>query len=529
MNKTRPNLSLRPHLLVAAILLLAIPSAPGESKTCPLAQGVFNVRDFGAKGDGKALDTAAIQKAIDSAHAAGGGTVYLQGGVFHSGTIILKSNVTLYLEAGAKLLGSRDMAHYPDIDPEIPYLYSTRFTKYMIYAEKAENISIAGRGTIDGQGEFYEEPKGDKLRPYIVRFAECRNVRVTGVTFLNSARWLSHYLACEDVVIDGIKIHSRKRENRDGIDIDSCRHVRISNSHIFAGDDAIVLKATAKRMCEDVTVTNCILSSEASAFKLGTESNGGFRDITCTNCTIYDTGYSGIGLMMVDGASLERVNVSNIVMKNVEAAIFIRLGNRARPMPEEEPPGMGSLRDVSISNIIAGDVGPTGCSITGIPGHYAENITLRNIRLRFRGGGDKELATREVPERETSYPSGRMFGELPAYGFFLRHVKNVRMDGIDLDWEENDARPAVIGEDVIDLNLSGLRAAVAPEAKSAVWLKDVNGAFVHGCSAPASGRPLLEIEGKATRDVTVTGNEARKSKNPVVISGDVPEGAVVVD
>ena len=229
----------------------------GRELTSLAARGSYDVRQFGAVGDGETLDTAAIQKAIDTCAADGGGLVCLRSGTFLSGTIILKSNVTLYVEAGATLLGSRNMDDYPDINPKVKYLYSTRFTKYMIYAERAENIGIAGRGTINGQGQFYKKPHGDKLRPYIVRFAECKNVRVTGVTFLNSARWLSHYLACEDVVIDGIKIHSRLRENRDGIDVDSCRWVRISNCHIYSGDDAIVLKATAHRLCQHVTVTNC--------------------------------------------------------------------------------------------------------------------------------------------------------------------------------------------------------------------------------------------------------------------------------
>ncbi len=255
---------------LVAICMMILTAPDDGSASLPdqtiVTNGVYNVCDYGAKGDGETLDTAAIQHAIDDCAASGGGTVYLQGGAFLSGTLVLKSNVTMHIEAGATLLGSRDMRQYPDITPRIPYLYTPRFTKYMIYAENAENISLAGRGTIDGQGEFYTNPNGDKLRPYILRFAECRNVRVSGITFLNSARWLSHYLACEDVVIDGIKIHSRVRANRDGIDIDSCRWVRISNCHIYTGDDAIVLKATAHRKCEHVTITNCIISSEASAF-----------------------------------------------------------------------------------------------------------------------------------------------------------------------------------------------------------------------------------------------------------------------
>jgi polygalacturonase len=231
---------------VGVILLWMLAGETCAADTERPSRGLFNAREYGAIGDGTTLDTGAIQKTIDACAGAGGGNVYLQGGTFLSGTLVLKSNVTLYVEAGATLLGSRNMDDYPDVTPQIHYLYRPRFTKYMIYAEGAENIGIAGRGTIDGQGTFYTNPHGDKLRPYIVRFAECKNVRVTGVTFLNSARWLSHYLACEDVVIDGIKIRSRIRANRDGIGIDSCRWVRIANCHVFAGDDAIVLKANVR-------------------------------------------------------------------------------------------------------------------------------------------------------------------------------------------------------------------------------------------------------------------------------------------
>jgi hypothetical protein len=512
--------------LLGSILATALIIQPCAAGAEHRSRATFNVRDYGAAGDGTTLDTQAIQNAIDACARAGGGRVYLQGGTFLSGTVVLQSNVTLYVEAGATLRGSRNMEDYPDITPQIHYLYRPRFTKYMIYAERAENIGIAGRGTIDGQGKFYTNPHGDKLRPYIVRFAECKNVRVSGVTFLNSARWLSHYLACEDVVIDGIKIDSRIRENRDGIDIDSCRFVRIANCHVFTGDDAIVLKATAHRKCQHVTVTNCVLSSQASAVKLGTESNGGFEDITCTNCTIYDTGYSAIGLMMVDGAQLGRVTVSNITMRNVHAAIFIRLGNRARPLPDEEKPGMGSLRDIIISNLQGSVLSKTGCSITGIEGHYAENITLENIRLRFEGGGTQEDAGREIPEREDAYPSGKMFGTLPAYGLYCRHVKNLRLHNIDLDVTAADHRPAIRCDDVLDLDLFGLRAAVSPESAAAVQLNNVRGALIHGCRPHQPMAAFVRVRGEQSGQIAFRGNDLRLAKQPVVQSDDVPDGAV---
>jgi hypothetical protein len=491
-----------PGVSVAAALLMAAAAICFPMPVAAEPPGHFDVRSFGAVGDGVALDTAAIQNAVDACARAGGGKVYLQGGTFLSGTIRLQSNVTLHVEAGATLLGSTNIADYPDITPEIIYLYRARFTKYLIYAERAENIGLSGRGVIDGQGtHFPAQPGDDKGRPYILRFSECRNVRVENLTFLDSARWLSHYLACENVTISGITIRAKIRENRDGIDVDSCQDVRISDCRIDTGDDAIVLKATTGRPCRRVVITNCILSSDASALKMGTESNGGFEDIAISNCVVHDTGYSGIAVEMVDGGLLDRVSVSNITMRDVKVPIFVRLGNRARPIPELPPPGMGALRNVIISNVQATGADEIGCSITGIPGFPVENVTLDNIRIEFKGGGTLEDAQREIPEKIDAYPSGRMFGTLSAYGIFCRHATNLRLHNIDLAFEEDDQRPAIVCDDVHDLDLFGLRARISPAAESVLRFRQVQGALIHGCRSDAQTDNFLRLEGDACRDI----------------------------
>ncbi len=487
---------------------------PNVAAAAPPA-GLYAVRAFGAVGDGVALDTEAIQKAVDACAKAGGGTVYMQGGTFLSGTIRLKSNVTLYVEAGATLLGSTNIADYPDITPKIVYLYRARFTKYLIYAERAQNIAIAGRGSIDGQGKhFPARPGDDKGRPYILRFSECKNVRVENVSFRNSARWLSHYLACENVTISGISIRSKIRENRDGIDIDSCRNVRISDCSIDTGDDAIVLKATTDRPCQQVLITNCVLSSLASALKLGTESNGGFEDIAISNCTIHDTGYSGIAVEMVDGGVLDRVTISNITMRNVKVPIFVRLGNRARPIPGLPPPGMGSLRNVNISNVQASGADEMGCSITGIPGFPVENVTLDGIRISFKGGGTTADSKRRIPEKEDAYPSAKMFGRLPAYGLFCRHAKNLRLHNVDLAFEDDDQRPAVVCDDVRDLDIFGLHAQTSPTADCVIRFRQVQGALIHGCRSDAEIDTFLRLQEDACLDISMTDNDLRGAKHP---------------
>ncbi len=519
MNRVRvvPSLS-----LMLVLLLSAVGAAARE----------YDVRDFGAAGDGKTLDTKAVQTAIDKCAAEGGGRVVLAGGhAYLSGGVVLRSNVTLFIDAGSVLRGSLDKNDYPDITPKLPYLYTERFTRHLIYAEGERNIGIAGQGTIDGQGTHavfdHRKSPGDKDRPYILRFVECTNVRVRDVTMRESARWCSHYLACDNVVIDGVTTLSSERANRDGIDIDSCNRVRIANCRVETGDDAIVLKATAHRPCKNVTVTNCNLSSQAAAFKLGTESNGGFENIVLSNCTMYDTGGCGIALLMVDGALLDRVSISNVVMDNVDAPLCIRLGNRARPMPGEDPPGMGSMRNIVIRGVQARGAGTLGCYASGIPGEYIENLTLRDIRIQFAGGGTREQAKAAVPERENAYPGQRTLGTLSAYGLFLRHVRNLTLDGLDLSYdpEAGERRPALVLDDVLNANLTKLRL-LPVEQMPAVRLVNCQGALLHGCRPTGPQGVFVGVEGEQSRDITLTGNDLRRAEPPMVIDESVPQEAV---
>ncbi|HBO45816.1 MAG TPA: hypothetical protein DD670_18215 [Planctomycetaceae bacterium] len=488
--------------LIGSLAVLSLLFSSGLVSAADPARA-YCVTEYGAVADGETLTTTALQKAIDACSAAGGGTVHFPAGKYLTGTIFLRDRVTLHLDAGSVILGSTDLNDYPPQTPAFRSYTDVNYVdKSLIYAERVHDAAITGRGVIDGQGGdavFQRQPY--KKRPYLMRMIDCKNVAVRDVTLRNSAMWVQHYLGCENLLIDGITVYSLDNKNNDGIDIDSCDRVRIANCDIVAEDDAIVLKSTTPRPCRRVTVTNCTLRSLCNGLKLGTESVGGFQDIVFSNCVVYDTRLSGIALELVDGGKLERVVVSNITINNTRSAIFIRLGNRARPYlatqvrgsggpftadssgEGTQRPGVGSLRDVTISNVVATGVDKTGCAIAGLADHPIENVILQNIRITYAGGGGPELVDREVPQQEARYPEYGMFGTLPAYGFYCRHVRNIRFDNVFLDYEQPEHRPALVCDDVKGLRLNGFEAKKPVSGETIRLIKTVD---VRGLDAPGS-------------------------------------------
>lgn len=397
----------------------------------------------------------ALQRSVDQVAAGGGGTVLVPPGRHVTGTVVLRSGVHLRLEAGTRLVGSRRLDDYPLLPG--PFRgYTDNYTeRSVVYAAGAEDVGLEGPGTIDGQGASFKGPY--KVRPYLMRFINCKRVSVRDVSLVDSAMWVQHYLNCEDVLIDGVRVQSHTNANNDGIDIDCSRRVRIANCDISSGDDALVIKATTYTPTRDVVVSNCVLQSECNAFKLGTESNGGFENITFTGSTIYDTRLAGIALESVDGGTLERVVVSGITMNGVGAPIFLRLGDRGRPPREGGArPAVGKLRRVLISGVYATACGGTGCAIAGLPGAMVEDVTLENIRLEFAGGGTKEQAERVLEELPEKYPEYRMFGPLPAYGFFVRHARDVQFRNVKVSAKSAEARPALKAVDAPGLRAENL-------------------------------------------------------------------------
>ena len=504
---------------------LALAGSAAEKRQTPQRQGTFNVRDFGAAATGQSLDTKALQSAIDAAGQSGG-VVYFPPGTYLSGTLTLKSHVSLYLETGAVLLGSKNLADYPAIQPTLRSYTDNYANQFLIYGDNLEDVSLLGRGTINGQGGSFKRVQHYGNRPFLIRMVNCRHVQVEDLTLLDPPMWLQHYLACQDVAIRGLTIHSRSNANNDGVDIDGCDRVCISDCVISSLDDSVTLKSTTRRPCRDVTVTNCVISTQCNGIKLGTESVGGFQNITVSNCAVHDTNLSGIALECVDGGALENLNVSHIVMRNVNCPIFLRLGNRARPPYDGAPtPGLGSFRNVMISDVQAVGADQVGCSITGLPQRAMENVTLSNLRLQFAGGGTQADAAREIPELPEHYPEYRMFGALPAYGLYCRHVKNLRLLDVQVSCEHEDLRPALVCEDVAGLRIADF---AAPNSNPLMVLRDTRDAWLESSRAPQGNQVYLRLEGPQTDNISIAANDLRASQKPLDLGPGVRPAAVLV-
>ncbi|MBW4891626.1 glycoside hydrolase family 28 protein [Mucilaginibacter sp. HMF5004] len=486
------------HSYVIAALLLFI---TGNL----LAQSQFyNVKKYGAKGDGIALDTKAIEKAIDAASKAGGGTVYFPAGNYASVTIHLKSNIALYLDQGAVLVAAEtsptaqyDLPEKNDNEIYQDYGHS-HFNNSLIVGVNLENISIMGPGKIWGKGLLRTSKKDPKDENghgnKTISLKLCRNIILKDFTVEHGGWFVLLLTGDDNVTIDNLKMDT----NRDGMDIISCRGVRVSNCFVNSPeDDGICLKSDYSlnyaRATENVTITNCQVSGfdEGSMLdgtfkrdpnavmkgkpigriKFGTESNGGYKNVTISNC-VFDY-CRGLALETVDGALLEDVTITNITMRDiVNAPIFIRLGARMRG-PAGTP--IGECRRIIISNIVGYNIDPAqGALIVGLPGHQIQDLTLDNIRFYYKGGGTKEQAARQVPELEKGYPEPSSFGTTPAYGFFIRNVKDLKVSNVETNLINDDQRPAYILDNVNGADFQHIRSQKAAGVPTFILNKVTN-------------------------------------------------------
>lgn len=447
--------------------------------------GIFSVAadESGLVGDGVTMNTKVFNTLIDDLSRHGGGTLNVPPGRYLTGTIYMQNNVTVHLEQGTVILGSTNLADYPVNSSPLPDRGALEFGRYsLIYAVGRTNLSLTGPGEIYGQGDspcftkkFLVEsgwtPTDAYLRrPYGLCFVGCRRVRVEDVKFNNLAFWVQDYLDCEDVVVRDVTVDSYKSDyNNDGIDVDGSRNVTIQNCRFTAGDDGICLKSSYS-LCENVAISNCVIRSMANGIKFGTASRCGFKNITIDHCVINDTCAAGLALEIVDGGTLDGVSVRDVKMNKVGAAIFIHLGNRAKSwVVEPQRPPVGILRNVSVSNITAsianfGRGGVYASSISGLPGHPVENVTLSNIQITNLVAPPKsyhEIPVAEVPENLKGYPEFWMFGPLPTCGIFCRHANGLVFNRVDIQPQATDLRPALVFSNVSEVTVNGSPVSTA--------------------------------------------------------------------
>jgi polygalacturonase len=475
-----------------AVPLVSTRAAPG-SQDAPdtLARGalgdVFDVRRFGARGDGATTtDTDAINRAIAAAanrsapRGGPGGTVYFPAGTYASYSIHLQSHVALYLAEGATLLAAAptDSEGYDPAEPGADNPYQdfghSHWHNSLIWGEGLEDITIYGPGTIDGKGLIAggDQESAPRQGNKAIALKLCRNVTIRDITMVRCGHFCILPTGVDNFRIDSLVIDT----NRDGINLDCCRNVRLSNTTVNSpNDDAIVLKSSwalnEARSTENVTIDNCMVSgydlgtlvsgafttgnyNRTGRIKFGTESNGGFKNIAISNI-IFEY-CRGLALETVDGGLLEDVTISNVSMRHVQTPLFLRLGARLRGPSDLQ---IGSLRRVSISDITIHDADARYPStIAGIPGHRIEDIRISNVRQYLVGGLSPADAVANPPELETAYPENTRFGTLPAFGCYIRHATGVDLDNVAVRFSRTDARPAFVLNDVSDADFHHVRA-----------------------------------------------------------------------
>lgn len=451
------------------IALCGVLTTGASAAVTPVSKGTCNVRAYGAEGDGRSLDTRAIQRAVDDCAGHGGGVVLLSGGTFRSGTIVLRDHITLRITPGATLLGSADIADYRPFPPnDVAKIFVDGSTQnkgngpyHLIHAERVHDVAIDGGGAIDGNGQAFWDPDPESVwvsrraRPSpLIETVDTEGLRIEDVSIRNAPGWTIHPLESSGIEIRGVKIRNDGHgPNTDGIDIDSSSNVAIRDVDIQAGDDCVVLKTTARRgrptpPTSRVIVSGVICSSDDQGIKIGTESQGDFRDILISHVLVYHAPAiyrpptAGLSFSMVDGANLENLIVSDVIIRDAVTPLFLRLGNRGRGQATPVP---GTLRGVQFANIIASG-GSLASSITGIPGHPVEDVALRDIDITMASGGPK--ARLPIPEAEGDFPQAPMFGALPASGLYVRHVRGLTLRNVRLRTVQPNEKPAIVQDDV---------------------------------------------------------------------------------
>ncbi len=492
----------------------------------------YNVKNFGAKGDGITLDTRSIQNAIDKAYHNKGGIVNIPAGTYKIGSLFLKDNIELHLENGATLLGSPNYKDYIAANQKFESRTRELYAKYfMIFAENAKNISITGSGIIFGNGvKHYTESRPQNLRPYMIRLVNCDRVTVRDVRLLEAANWTLHILACRDVNIDGIEIETTGEGNRDGLDIDACERVTVSNSRFSTTDDAIVMKATTDVLCQDIAISNCIIRSiGGSAIKTGTESNGGFKNITVSNCVVKDVPvHAGIELMMVDGGVMQNILLENITMENVATPFYIRLGKRARPYKTGQYVGrIDDVKDIYLNNISVINA-KLPSSIIGLHSKKIKNVIINNYTVRYTATQEAG-AYNKVEFQEFDYPAANTFKKLPVYALYCRSVEGLYLQNLNIYSAESEKRPALAFDRVNNLELFSVKAEVKNPSAPMMHFRNTKDVFAYFCRSLHANNVLFEAEENTTINFNLSNNNLQADQKEIIKVSSLPDEQVFED
>ena len=414
-------------------------------------------------GNGQTGGQGAIEAAAEQ-----GGIVRLGNGDYVSGTLVMRSGVCLEVRAGSRLLGSTDLRDYPEHHAARLTVQDTSMGMHqsLLFAEGCENICLRGGGVIDGRGSPAHFPgeetaQGTPGRPFLIRMIDCRNVHIADLTMKDAACWMQNYLNCENLLLEGLTVRNHANYNNDGMDIDGCRNVVIRNCRVSSGDDALCFKGAGQRELSRVLVEDCDFYSACNAVKVGTDTQGDFRQVYIRRCRIgglaedpsglkHACADSGISLEMVDGGTLEDFLIEDIHMIRAWSPFFLRLENRGRVKPGDPAPGPGTLRRVLFSDIRGRETGPRGSYLLGIPEKPIEDIAFRRVLLRQEASRRPVRKEKDFDEMRGVYPDAHMIdpvGDAPAYALWARHVRGLSLDGYEVIPEGKERRPAYIFTD----------------------------------------------------------------------------------
>jgi polygalacturonase len=542
-----PNGKSRFSFVPFLTLLFIVWQGTGLLARADVSTATWNVRDSGAKGDGKTLDTVPIQKAIDDCSSKGGGTVIFPAGNYLIGTLYLKSDVTLNIQANAEIVGTTQLAEYGNDTGISPY-YPEDLDKCLIYAKDAKNITLTGAGSINGGFPGNEKPvpapganrRDASARPMLIRFDGCENIRLDSIKLYGSSSWCMHFARSEKIVLANLDVPNK---HQDGVDFESCEDAQVTGCHFVTGDDCIAILASHNQICRDIAITNCTMQSRCAAIRLGPLSYGDIQNVTASHCQFTQCLLGGVKIGMYEGGTISKCSFTDLQMDQVTCPILIFLGtfyevgavtDRRPQMP------VGHIDDLTFSNIKATAImrspqSPDSNSVMffqGYPGTDIENIALNHVEMTFPGGGTAAQAERRTlvdmdkidPNKDGYWTDHKTtFGIAPAAALYARHVHNLTLNDVKFSILAPDARAAVFLNQTSDVKLDGVNITGVPgdpiSPASLLVLNSQNVTAQNSQGNPAAST-FLSAEGSATKSIVLKNVDFHGIAHPIATTNE---------